>query len=70
MKARKVTVAVLVGGGFLLAAFDSLLALNSEEDDTISEVTDHAIHKAPWIAFLLGYLMGHLTWAQRPKRET
>jgi hypothetical protein len=30
--------------------------------NTISEVTWRVVLRMPFVAFLLGYLMGHLTW--------
>lgn len=36
--------------------------VNRRKRDTISEVTWRVVLRMPFVAFLLGYLMGHLTW--------
>jgi uncharacterized membrane protein YbjE (DUF340 family) len=52
----------------LLVAIVFLLALegwslkNKRERDTISEVTWRVTMRKPFIAFLVGFLMGHLFW--------
>lgn len=35
---------------------------NRRPGDTISEVTWRTVYRQPFVAFLMGYLMGHLTW--------
>jgi uncharacterized membrane protein len=49
-----IIVAVLVLEGFSL--------INKRERDTISEVTWRVTLRKPFIAFLAGFLCGHLFW--------
>jgi hypothetical protein len=46
----------------LALAVEGWALLNSRPGDTISEVTWRTLRRNPFISFLLGYLMGHLTW--------
>jgi len=52
-------VLVLIG---LALALETWALLNRKPKDTISETTWRIIYRYPFVAFLLGYLMGHLTW--------
>lgn len=56
---------ILILGGLALALEVWALA-NRKPGDTISEVTWRVIYRWPFVAFLAGFLAGHLFWNCAP----
>jgi len=52
-------VLVLIG---LALALEAWSLMNRKEGDTISEVVTRNVYRYPFIAFLLGFLLGHWVW--------
>jgi len=53
-----VIIAVFLG----VIIFDIVMYTNKVPGDTISEVIWMTIKTAPWIAFMAGFICGHLFW--------
>jgi hypothetical protein len=58
------TVGICVALTLAIVAWDVLLATDKVKGNTISEVVLGSARRYLPLAFLLGYLMGHLTWPQ------
>lgn len=63
-KLRRGTILALGTAIVGLIAWDVFVVAKGGEDATISEVGHDTVHRHPWIAVALGFVLGHVTWAQ------
>lgn len=66
---KKITRTVLLACILVACVWDVYVSWNPVQGDTISEMTFAFVHQNPTIAFLLGYVCGHLLWGQTPAKE-
>jgi hypothetical protein len=69
MTTSKLTRVILLSCIAVCVIWDVFVAWNPIPDDTISEMTLKFVMNNPTIPFLVGYVCGHLFWAQTPKKE-
>ena len=65
MNTKKLTGIILIVVMSGLVVYDIIMAVNGVPGDTISERTWEIIPAQPWLAFLIGFVCGHLFWQRR-----
>lgn len=68
MKWKKITYWVVLGSFSVMLLWD-LFIVFKYEPATISNMMIVVFHKYPFVTFLFGYVMGHLTWRMPRTKE-
>jgi len=69
MNTSRMTRVILLVCIGVCVVWDVFVAWNPIPDDTISEMTAKFVMSNPTIPFLVGYICGHLFWAQKVKED-
>jgi len=65
MKYRPITILLLLVIVAVLIVYDIYVAVFGEPGSTISSVVYMTSSRHPWVAFLAGFLCGHLFWRMK-----
>ena len=68
-KTAKITSLLMLAAIVILGGWDVVVAANSTDGDTISELLLDLSLRRPIVPFVFGVVCGHLFWAQSPKKE-
>lgn len=69
MSGLKITRIILIVVAVGLGLWDLYAQLVLGTSATISNAIIVFAHKQPWVAFIAGFIMGHLFWRMEPTKE-